>query len=59
MNEFPILTATLLCPALALLLTLLIPGRYGLAIKVVNALCALVSVILAVAIWAGAGHSTR
>jgi NADH-quinone oxidoreductase subunit M len=53
MNGFPILTATLLCPAAALLLTLLIPGRHALAIKAVNALCALAGVVLALLIWIG------
>jgi len=51
MNDFPILTATLLCPALALLATLLLPGKNGSAIKAVNALCALLSVIFAAMIW--------
>ncbi len=51
MGDFPILTATLLCPALALLVTLLIPGRNGMAIKAANALCALLSVIFAAMIW--------
>jgi len=58
MNDFPILTATLLCPAVALLLTLLIPGRHGAAIKAVNAVCSLVSVALAVVIWAGYDRAT-
>ncbi|MCB9837988.1 MAG: NADH-quinone oxidoreductase subunit M [Phycisphaeraceae bacterium] len=53
MTDFPILTATLLCPAAALLLTLLIPGRNTQAIKAVNALCALLSVALALLIWVG------
>jgi NADH-quinone oxidoreductase subunit M len=49
---FPILTAILACPAAALLLTLLIPGRHALAIKVANAVCSLASVGLAIAVWA-------
>jgi len=51
MGDFPILTATLLCPVAALLATLLIPGRHGLAIKWANALFSLVSVGLAIAAW--------
>ena len=57
MTDFPILTVTLLCPAAALLLTLLIPRRHGKAIKVVNALCALASLVLAVMIWVGYDRS--
>ncbi len=51
LSDLPILTMTLLCPAAALLLTLLIPGRNTLAIKAANALCALASVVLALLIW--------
>ena len=51
MTDFPILTATLLCPLVALLLTLLIPGRMTLAIKSVNAVCSLASVGLAILAW--------
>ena len=51
MTDFPILTVTLLCPAAALLLTLLIPGRMDRLIKSVNALCALASLVLAIVIW--------
>ncbi len=51
MSEFPILTATLLCPALAMLLTLLVPGRHERAIKIVNAVCAFASLALAIATW--------
>ncbi len=51
MNDFPILSATLLTPALAFVLTVLIPGkRHGL-IKAVNALCALAGLILSLVIW--------
>jgi NADH-quinone oxidoreductase subunit M len=53
MNSFPILTLMLLCPALALLLTLIIPGRNTRAIKVANALCGLASVVLAILVWVG------
>ncbi len=52
MPGFPILTATILCPLIALLVTLLIPGRHEKAIKIANTLCALASVILAITIWA-------
>ncbi len=52
MTDLPLLTLTLLCPAVALLLTLVIPGAQDKAIKVVNALCALASVILAIMVWA-------
>ncbi len=51
MNDFPILSATILCPAIALILTVLIPGSRPRLIKAVNALFALVSVVLALVIW--------
>lgn len=47
------LTLLLLAPLAAFVLTLLIPARHGLAIKVVNALFALVSVVLSVVVWLG------
>jgi NADH-quinone oxidoreductase subunit M len=47
------LTLLLFAPLAAFVLTLLIPARHGLAIKVVNALFALVSVVLAVVVWLG------
>lgn len=47
------LTLLLLAPLAAFVLTLLIPARHALAIKVVNALFALVSVVLAVVVWLG------
>jgi NADH-quinone oxidoreductase subunit M len=52
MTDLPLLTLILLCPALALLLTLVIPGKQDKAIKVANALCSLASVVLAFMIWA-------
>ncbi len=52
MSDFPILTATLLCPAIAVFLTLLIPGRHEKAIKSVNALAGLAAVVLAMIAWA-------
>jgi NADH-quinone oxidoreductase subunit M len=41
----------LLCPAAALVMTVLIPARFGTAIKSVHALCGLASVALAVLAW--------
>ena len=52
MTDLPLLTLTLLCPAVALLLTLVIPASQDKAIKVANALCALASVVLAIMVWA-------
>ena len=51
MSDLPLLTMTILSPMAALLLTVLIPARHATLIKVVNALAALVSVVLAIAIW--------
>ena len=51
MRELPLLTLTILSPIAALLLTLLIPARHALVIKIANALCSAVSVVLALAIW--------
>lgn len=51
MTDLPLLTITLLCPAAALLLTLVIPRRQEKAIKIVNALCALASVVFAIVVW--------
>ena len=52
MSDLPLLSAILACPAVALFATLLIPGRRTLAIKVVNALCALAALVLAGLVWA-------
>lgn len=51
MTDFPILTATLLCPIAALLATLVLPGRAHGAIKTANAVCSLASVVLAILAW--------
>lgn len=51
MNDFPILTATLLSPAVAFLLTILIPGSRPGLIKAVNAVCALASLVFSLLIW--------
>ncbi len=51
MRDLPLLTMTILSPMAAMLLTVLIPARRATVIKVVNALCALVSVVLSIAIW--------
>lgn len=48
----PILTVILLAPLVATIVTLFIPGRYGTAIKAVNAVIALFTVVLAVVVWA-------
>ncbi|MCA9293974.1 MAG: NADH-quinone oxidoreductase subunit M [Phycisphaerales bacterium] len=53
MQDFPLLSMTILSPMAALLLTVVIPARQAKLIKIVNALCALVSVVLALAIWVG------
>ena len=52
LGGLPILTIILLAPAIATVLTLLIPGRYGVAIKAVNAVIALATVVLAIVVWA-------
>ena len=57
MTSFPILTSMILCPAAALLATLLIPGRNTRAIKVANALCGLASGVLAVIVWMQYDHA--
>ncbi len=53
LQSFPVLTVIVLCPFVALLATLLIPGRNTTAIKVVNAFAALVALVLSVALWIG------
>ena len=53
MNDFPILTATICCPLAALVLTVLTPAKNTVAIKAVNALLALASVVLALIAWIG------
>lgn len=47
------LTLLLLSPLAAFILTLLIPARHALAIKVANAVFAAVSLVLAVVVWLG------
>ncbi|MCA9000985.1 MAG: NADH-quinone oxidoreductase subunit M [Planctomycetes bacterium] len=49
--DFPILSALLVCPAVAVVLTILLPEAKGLAIKSVNALAALVTVVLSLIVW--------
>lgn len=51
MNVFPILSATILCPAIALVLTALIPGNRPKLIKSVNAILSFASLVLALIIW--------
>lgn len=53
MNGIPILSATILCPMIALLATLVTPAKRELEIKIVNAICALFSVVFAVMTWIG------
>ncbi len=52
MDGFPILTIILLLPLAAVVLTIMIPGRYTTAIKVVNAVCGLAALALAAVVWA-------
>lgn len=49
--SFPILTVILACPLLASVLTFCLPGRNARAIKMVNALLALVSLALSIWVW--------
>lgn len=51
MSELPILSLILLCPALATLVTLLLPSRHEKAIKSVNAMFALATVVLSALVW--------
>ena len=51
MADFPILTAIIGCALAAMVLTVVIPGRMAKLIKVVNAICALASVVLSVVLW--------
>lgn len=51
--QLPLLSLIIGTAGLAFLVTLLIPGRHGLAIKVANAIAALISVLIAGAIWIG------
>lgn len=51
MTDFPILSAILLCALAATLLTVVIPARQAGLIKIVNAVCALVSVVLSAMLW--------
>jgi len=53
MPEPGLLTLLLVTPLVAFFATVLIPSRHTLAIKVVNAALALISVVLAVAVWVG------
>ena len=51
MFGIPILSAILLAPTLAVLFTVVIPGRHHTAIKLVNAVAALVTMVLAAIVW--------
>lgn len=51
MMDHSILTYLLACPLVAVLATLAIPGRNTTAIKVVNAIAALVSLVLSIVVW--------
>ena len=53
MDGFPILSAILLCPALAVVVTILLPARRARLIKVIHALAALSTVVLSVVVWMG------
>ncbi|MCG8420178.1 MAG: NADH-quinone oxidoreductase subunit M [Proteobacteria bacterium] len=52
MDEFPILSAILLCPVAAFVVTLVIPGRQSGLIKGVHGIFALLSVVLSMVVWA-------
>lgn len=52
MSDIPILSSILLLPFIALIITLLLPEHRGRLIKVVNAVAALVALILSVVVWA-------
>lgn len=58
MNGFPLLTAILLCPVVAMVLTVVMPRTADLAIKVINAVCAFASVVLAGVLWWGYDGAT-
>tara|TARA_R110002096_G_scaffold434832_1_gene658131 strand:- start:137573 stop:139024 length:1452 start_codon:yes stop_codon:yes gene_type:complete len=51
MSELPILSAILLCPLVALVITILLPESKATAIKVVNALAGLVTLGLSLVVW--------
>ena len=51
MDDFPILSATILSPAIAFLLTVLLPSSKTPLIKAINAVAALVTVVLSLIIW--------
>lgn len=51
MRDLPLLTLTILSPAAAMLATMVLPQRHTLLIKMVNAVLAFISVVLAGAVW--------
>jgi NADH-quinone oxidoreductase subunit M len=51
MSELPILSIILLCPLAAVIITIMIPENRGTLIKSVNAISALITVILSVVVW--------
>ncbi len=52
MSELPILSILLLCPLVAFLVTLVLPESKATAIKAVNAVAGLVTLVLSVIVWA-------
>lgn len=53
MNGFPLLSAILLCPLVATVVTALLPRTAAQTIKAVNAVCSLASVVFAGFLWHG------
>jgi len=51
MRDWPILSMIIFTPLVGVFLTLIIPGRYEKAIKAINIVCGLVTVLLAGLIW--------
>ncbi len=51
MSDLPILSIVLLCPLAAVILTVLLPAKNVTAIKSVNALFALITLVLSIIIW--------
>jgi len=50
-SSFPLLSIIICTPLVAVILTLMIPGRFKTAIKVVNALAGFLAVLLALLVW--------
>lgn len=48
---FPVLSTIILLPLAAVILTIIIPGRHETAIKVVNALSGLATLVLSIMVW--------